>query len=409
MRTAPFVRLLSVLIVFGFVIGACGGEDGGATTTSAGATTSTGAVTTTSSEVTTSAAEDSGEVGTGSYAVGDDCTTSEILNSVAGLDAEAREAELLALAEQEGPLTFYSSMGENDHTAIAQAFRDHYGLEVVEQNGSPESQHQRFTQEVAAGRTSADIYEQAGPFLLLAEREGLLAEYNSPHREELVESARVSPYWVGDRFLVYAVGWNTDLVSRDELPDDITGLADDQWSGRLGHDQSSWDWFAAIWQWLEDKGWGEEEIDQFFRALLANGIIVDGNPLLTELTALGEVEVGTNHLQHIIARQLRQDPNLPLEWEPPVGPLVIRPNGPSIPCNVTNPASAILFVDWDISKQAQEEVIVGLIHRPPANTTAEGGDIDFDAYEVINVDLAAVVDASDHWANLWTSLIAETR
>lgn len=345
-----------------------------------------------------------GTAGSGSD---DGCTVDDLMRSVARLSPEEREARLAEQARQEGGLTFYSAMDAEDQNQVAEAFADRYGIgEITQFSGNPESTHQRFRQEIDAGRSEVDVYENSSVFLQISGNDGVLAEYDGPSRADLVPAAAVSPYWVGNRLNIYVVGWNTDSIERNELPDDVTGFAAPRWEGHVAITSGNFDWFQAVYTWLsEERGMSEDELDRFFGALATNAVVYDRNPLVTELNALGEFDVSVHQLLHILDRQRAANPDVPLAWTTPVEPVVTRPNGNGISCTAPNPATAVLFTDWLISKQTQENVIAGALNREPTNAGATGGQLDRSAYAVVDVDVQAMADDADEWADRWASYV----
>ena len=86
--------------------------------------------------------------------------------------------------------------------------------------------------------------------------------------------------------------WNTNRLSRAELPASLTSLTNAQWRGRVAISLPLFGTTATHFQVLRQR-WGEARWRTWCRALLSNGVMaVDGNSVVVQLVGRGEVVLG---------------------------------------------------------------------------------------------------------------------
>ncbi|MDP6794101.1 MAG: substrate-binding domain-containing protein [Verrucomicrobiota bacterium] len=86
--------------------------------------------------------------------------------------------------------------------------------------------------------------------------------------------------------------WNTNRLSRAELPTSLASLTNVQWRGRVAIALPLFGTTATHFQVLRQR-WGKARWQAWCRALLANGVMaVDGNSVVVQLVGRGEVVLG---------------------------------------------------------------------------------------------------------------------
>lgn len=381
MRTRSVLALVGALAM---VVGACsppptGGED---TTTTSGATSTTvGDVTTTT---------------TGPKGIDNEAALEAVYAAVEGLGLEERTAKLLELAADEDDLAIYSSTNLDDALPLLEAFEDLYDLEPTYYRASSSDILQRILQEADAGFAGNDVVMANGPELALLDSEGLLLPLRTPATEAIID-AGVFDTWSAIYMNSFIAAWNTGFVeSAPENWHDFLTTFD----GVLAMELGDWDWFATLTTkyFIAELGMTEEAVVELFKAAAAQAKIVDGHTLLAELLAAGEYDAGTSLYHHRVTEMISE--GAPLAWEPPVRPIVVRPNGVAVMRHVQSPASALLWVDFMLT-EGQE--ILAAQYRGPASTAVAGGIPE--AYEPILVDLVAITQERDKWESLWEEIV----
>lgn len=318
--------------------------------------------------------------------------------AVEGLTGEEREAKLLELAAEEDGLNVYSSTNLDDAEPLISAFGDKYDIEPNYYRASSSDVLQRILQEVDAGYAGNDVVMANGPEMVLLDQEGNLAPLTSPATADIIE-AGVFPTWASVYINTFIAAWNTNAVSTppttwEELLTEFDGV--------LAMELGDWDWFATLTNqyFTKEKGMTEDEVVEMFKAAAANAKVVDGHTLMAELVVAGEYDAATSLYHHRIAEFISE--GAPIEWEPPIKPMILRPNGVGIMKHVQNPATALLWAEFLLT-DAQE--ILAADYRGPASTTVEGGIPP--EYDPILVDMDAVVNERDKWEGLWEEIVSQ--
>lgn len=144
--------------------------------------------------------------------------------------------ELIAAAEEEGQLTFYSVPDESIARGISEEFMDRYDIEVDFVRLVSADLAQRYSAEASAGAPAADlILISDSPFLTEAFDEGWLVpfeeadlpDYGDFPEDFVTQGGKTAVVSVNPTVL----GYNTDLV--DAEPEDWTVLADPDWAGNI--------------------------------------------------------------------------------------------------------------------------------------------------------------------------------
>src|SRR5215208_8490854 len=144
------------------------------------------------------------------------------------------------------------------------------------------------------GRPQADVFWSNEPVrTLVLKSRGVLAPYRSPSARGIPD-ALVDPdgFWTGFSARMRVIAYNTNAVRPGEAPQSIFDLAHPKWKGQVAIADprfGSTSFHVAALYALA----GDEKMDDFFRRLNANGIrIVDGNSVVRDLVARGDVSVG---------------------------------------------------------------------------------------------------------------------
>jgi iron(III) transport system substrate-binding protein len=329
----------------------------------------------------------------------------KVYDAVAGLDPEKRREKLIELAEaEEGTFSLYGSTNLDEAEPIIAAFDDVAGLEPNLYRASSSDLLQRVIQEDKANfDDTADVVYTNGPELQILDDEGLLLPLESPFEADLVQETIVSENWAPIYLNAFTAAWNTKRVPAGEVPktweDVLTSF-----KGNLAMEVGDWDWFATLAKsyFMDKQGMTEEETVKLFKDAAAGAKMIDGHTLMTELLSAGEFNAVSSAYKHRVA-QLKRD-GAPVEWEPAIQPIVIRPNGIGIMASTDTPASALLFAEFmmtDVQKMLID------FDRTPASNAVPGGGVP-SQYEVIVADLRALSDERDKWEGLYEEIAQQS-
>lgn len=317
-----------------------------------------------------------------------------VLAELEGLEGAERTDRLLALAEEEGELNVYTS--NTDLADLSDVFTEAYGIDVSVYRAQSNTVLQRLLQESEAGFAGADLYDSNAEELATANTEGLLRPYDGPVLEGLVE-ASLQEGWVGSRLNVFTVSWNADLV--DQPPTSYQDLADERFSGLTMMEPRAFEWYMALSGYLtEEEGMSQEEVDQLISDIAANSVLVEGNTTHAQFLAAGEYGLSTSVYNHLVDELT--DTGAPLVREPPVEPIVIRPNGIGLLRSAQNPASALLLFEWLLT-DAQELLLEDF--RIPAREEFQQGSLE--GLETVDVDVEQLVSEGAEWEERYDELL----
>ena len=303
-----------------------------------------------------------------------------------------RQQRLVEAARQEGVVAWYTSLAPTESQPLADAFEKKYGVKVELWRSQSERVVQRAVSETKAGRHVVDVMATNGPEMETLAREQILTTYFTPHAADLPPaSIPKHRLWMPDRLQFFVVGYNTNLVKREDLPKSLKGFADPKWKGKLALEAGDAEWMATL-----VKKWGEAEGMAFFRKLAElRPTMRKGHPLLAQLIAAGDIAVCLTAYSANVETLKRK--GAPIDYVPIDA--VARPQGIGISRNAPHPAAALLFADFVLSEEGQR--LYESLGRPPVNRKVKSKLTDFD---YVFLDVVTVLDEAEKWSKLWEDL-----
>ena len=304
-----------------------------------------------------------------------------------------RDARLLEGAKKEGQVAIYTSLNTKDSGPITEAFEKKFGVKTLLWRSSSEKVLQRAVTEARAGRHACDVLETNGPEMEAMQREKLMTEFYSPHFKDLPPGAFMKHrQYVADRFNFFTIGYNTNLVKPDEVPNSYLDLLHPRFVGKIGIEASDTDWFAAI-----VKHMGEEKGLAFFKKLAeSKPQMRSGHTLMAELVSSGEIPIAATIYNHNIERLTVK--GAPVKWKA-LTPTFGRPNGIGVVARAANPHAALLFTDFMLSPQGQQ--LLKERNRVPASTAV---DTNLNKFPFEMIDPVITLDEADKWEKLLSNL-----
>jgi len=304
-----------------------------------------------------------------------------------------REQRLLDEAKKQREVVMYTSLNLKDSVPLTEAFEKKTGLKVQLWRAASEKVLQRAITEARAGRYSPDILETNGPEMEALYREKLLEEFYSPHFRDLPAAAFPRHrHYVADRFNFFTIGYNTNLVKPEEVPNSYEDLVHPRWAGRVGIEGSDVDWFGAV-----AKSMGEEKGLAFFRKLAdSKPQIRTGHTLMAELVASGEIPLAATLYNHNVERLIVK--GAPVKWKA-IQPTFGRPNAIGVAKRAPHPHAAMVFVDFMLSKEGQ--TILKERNRVPASLSV---DTHLNKFPFHMIDPVITLDENEKWEKLWSNL-----
>lgn len=223
-------------------------------------------------------------------------------------------------------------------------------------------------------RPQADVFWSNEPVrTLVLKSRGALAPYRSASAEG-IPSALVDAdgYWTGFSARMRVIAYNTTLVTREDAPRSVFDLADPRWRGQVAIADprfgSTSFHVAALYAAA-----GDERMDDFFRRLKANGVkVVDGNSVVRDLVARGEVKVGLTDTD---------DVNVAVEDGQPIAMILpdadglgvpVMPNMVSLIANAPHAVEGQRLIDYLLSRDVEAQLARSAAVQVPLHAGVPG-------------------------------------
>jgi iron(III) transport system substrate-binding protein len=263
--------------------------------------------------------------------------------------APAAPQQLQEKAEGEKKMVWYTTIGSADAKMLVDQFRRRYPKIDAEyfRTGGPQQIERIFT-EARAGKHLWDVFMNSAIYTNLLTEKGMLAVYDSPEGKYYRDGYKDPRGTWTSIYTNYAVaGYNTKLVPKEEVPKSHMDLLKPFWSGQIGLDAKSYEWFAIV-----VRGLGEEKGLGFMRQLAKNKIqLRNGRELVSELVAAGEFRLAlTAYSQNYESLKQR---GAPVEWVA-LDPVYANIHPVALSAKAPHPNAGKLFIDFLLSKTAQE-------------------------------------------------------
>jgi iron(III) transport system substrate-binding protein len=301
-----------------------------------------------------------------------------------------RLRKLVEGAKKEGELNLYTSAQSDDMGLLVGAYEKKYAVKVNVWRASSEKVLQRAVAEARANRNTVDVVETNGPEMESLHREKVLQQVKSPHLADLIAPA-IRPHgeWVGTRLNVFVQAYNTQAVTKEDLPKAWEDLLDPKWKGKLGIEQEDSDWLAGLFTEI-----GEAKGTKLFKEIVAkNGMSVrKGHTLLAQLVVSGEVPLALT-VYNYKAEQFKGK-----------GAPIARPNGVGVARRAPHPHAAVLFYDFEISEEGQK-----ILAQRDFVPTSRKIDTPLNKLPLKFVDARVTLDEYDKWVKLYEEIFGKGR
>jgi iron(III) transport system substrate-binding protein len=252
-------------------------------------------------------------------------------------------------AESEKKMVWYTTIGSADAKILIDEFRRRYPKIVAEyfRTGGPQLVERIFT-EARAGKHLWDVFMNSAIYTQLLIERSMLAVYQSPESRFYRDGYKDPRGTWTSIYTNYAVaGYNTKLVAKDEVPKSYSDLLKPVWTGQIGMDAKSYEWFAVV-----VRGLGEEKGLSLMRQLAKNKVqLRNGRELVAQLVAAGEFKLAlTAYSQNYETLKLG---GAPMDWVA-LNPVYANIHPIALSAKAPNPNAGKLFIDFLLSKVGQE-------------------------------------------------------
>jgi iron(III) transport system substrate-binding protein len=261
------------------------------------------------------------------------------------------DPKLIEGAKKEGELVYYTTMTLDQSKQTVDRFEKKYPFikaTLFRTGGGPLLN--KILTEARGGRFAWDIVVGRGEMVLPLMERKLLAPYRSLEAK-MIDSQLVDDqgYWTAYYVNSYVLGWNTQLLKREDVPKTYDALLNPKWKGGLiSLDTEAYGMVEGL-----KRAWGKEKALAYFKKLAAmDPVLKRGNTERVQLTLAGEYPLIIAYNQTI---QRMTSKGAPIDWLP-LEPAVTQVNPVMIGAKAPHPNAARLFYDYVLSKEGQEQL-----------------------------------------------------
>ena len=282
-----------------------------------------------------------------------------LISQMALYQGADREKILIEGAKREGQFTLYTS-----HTwfrTLVKDFEKKYPfVKTSEWRNDSKNVIRKVLEEVKSGRILVDVVETTADGMGVIKREGLFQEYYSPesryYPNELKPRGKNGFFYLPDRETYNSLGFNTTLVPTTAAPRNFKDLIDPKWKGKMAITSTT---TGVRWIGNALESMGREYLDKMAEQEVS---VQDMAPAaLINLVASGEVPLSPTIFDANVT--IAKQKGAPVEWRP-LEPVVTTVGSSALMAKAPNPHSALLFIDFLLSKEGQQLIMKGGLWSP---------------------------------------------
>ena len=188
--------------------------------------------------------------------------------------------------------------------------------------------------------------------MVQAHDQKLLLELVTPEAGEYPDGLKGS-FWVSSDLDIYIAGWNTNLVKKDEEPQQFEDFADPKWKNRLIAEPRDVDLLIGLAKY---KFKSDEQAIALMKKIAANNPeFHKGHSQLVELLIAGQAAACFTCYSHHFPRRIQK--GAPLNYMLTEGVAAI--GSTAVLKNAPHPNTALLFARWIISREGQKAMAAG--------------------------------------------------
>jgi iron(III) transport system substrate-binding protein len=259
----------------------------------------------------------------------------------------AADDKTLDLAQKEGRVSFYTTMGADECKLLVDAFQaKHPSIRVEMTRLGSEKLLQRIITESRAGSHLFDAVTNSGMEIYLLAKTGLLARYTTPEFSSfMADSKDPAGRWVDMYSNLRMIGYNTRLVPKEKIPKRYEDLLEPEWKGQIGFPEGQYSWYASMLKIM-----GEERGKKFFQELARQELNYRGaQVLIAQMISAGEFNVGFTYDTQILRFKNR---GAPIDVAPM--PFITKNIHPlALAAHAPHPNAGKVFIDYVLSKEGQ--------------------------------------------------------
>ncbi len=257
-------------------------------------------------------------------------------------------------------VTLYCSVDPPFAKQVIAAFEKETGIRVAMKTDTEAGKTTGLVRliETEKDHPNADVFWSSEIFnTIKLARAGLLAEYRPP-AEGIPERYRdPDGMWTAFGLRGRVIGFNTNLVTEEELPSTWRGITEVKWKGKLGVADprfgTTLGHFAAF-----HALWGEDEYVTFLEELgeTINHTLLDGNATGARLVGAGRLTLCSTDTDDVYARQALKEPVDLTYPDMGDGGSLLIPNSVALIAGGPNPETGRVLIDF-LSSEVTERML----------------------------------------------------
>ena len=274
-----------------------------------------------------------------------------LLGPLPGAAQDSPNQKLIEAARKEGEIVWYTTMSLDQSKEFMDRFIKKYPFlkpSVFRAGGG--ALLNRVMSEAKAGKQLFDVVHGTGEIVLPLMEANLVGAYASPERKMIADDLKDGKgFWTAVYVNSVALGYNKNLVKREDLPRTYDDLLLPKWKGRkICLDDS----YSTFLQGLISS-WGKDKALAYLKKLAEQEpVIMRGSTVRVQLAAAGEFPLVLAYANII---QYLAEKGAPVDWLP-LEPAVISVNTVMLGARASHPNAARLLIDFTLSKEGQEKL-----------------------------------------------------
>jgi iron(III) transport system substrate-binding protein len=269
--------------------------------------------------------------------------------------AEAITPALIEAAKKEGKVAFYTAMDLAFAQRLGKTFEEKFGIAVRVERSGAERIFTRIGQEYGANINAVDVVNTAdAAHCIVWKRNGWLAPYLPEDVAKHFDKRYYDPdgLHATTRILVSPLGYNTNLVKKEDAPKSFADLLDPKWAGKMvkGHPAYSGTIMNATFQIARDLGW-----DYFEKLAKQRVMQVQSATDTPKKISLGERAVMVDGAGYLVIRYKEEGQPVEIIYPEEGTPLAAGPS--AVFKAAPNPNAARLLQNWMHSREGQQMIV----------------------------------------------------
>lgn len=237
-------------------------------------------------------------------------------------------AEIVKAAEKEGEVRWTSAFKDDEAAPFVQAFnREYPNIKAIHEREHGAESQERLVRELASGAVVNDVVQIHWDYINDLIAMDALERVNWADWKVLPQLVSEGNRMVTVASFPYSIGFNTNLVKKEEAPRTWEDLLDPKWKGKFAVDTRPSAFFCLV------STWGPQKVLDYVKKLGQNNpIFVRGQTELASLMSAGQYMMSATALLQ--------------------GLVYVAQKGAPVAWNIPNPVP-INFVDFSVLKKSR--------------------------------------------------------